>query len=94
MASESALKRSGWRKSRKAPLAALRRLQHLVRALAHFDGIANAFLRAFKNGFRDKIADRVGAAGKTELDGDLVEHKTHEVDVFLVEWRVLKDAIG
>jgi len=32
--------------------------------------------------------------GKAELNADLVEHKGHKVDVFLVEWHVLKDAIG
>ena len=70
------------------------RSQHFMRASAHFDRIANAFLRAFENGFRDQIANRVGAPGKVELNADLVEHKGHKVDVFLVEWHVLKDAIG
>jgi hypothetical protein len=52
------------------------------------------FLRALENGLRDQIANRVGASGKIELDADLIEHKGHKVNLFLVEWHVLKDAIG
>jgi hypothetical protein len=66
----------------------------LTRASAHFHRIANAFLRAFENGFRHQVANRVCASGKTELNAHLVEHKGHKVNVFLVEWHVLKDAIG
>ena len=51
-------------------------------------------MRTFENCFRDHIADRVGASGKPKLDTELVKHKGHEVNVFLIEWCVLKNAVG
>jgi len=73
---------------------------HAVRSFAALHARICAFapdrgcLRTFENCFRDHIADRVGASGKPKLDTELVKHKGHEVNVFLIEWCVLKNAVG
>ena len=55
------------RKRRFAPTLRLRNLQDVACALAHLDRGADPALRAFKNGSRHDVADRIFAPSKPQL---------------------------